>query len=253
MTPSPPPALAALCLAALALASAALGQSAFPGGGGSEDGGGEPAEPKPSLERLDDGSMKIGEVVFDPETRKIRFPAWINQTEGLLEFLVVHENGKIHESLLATDISATNLNVAFKLLRYKASRELYLKLEEDQSLANEFHEATEEQKRESRVRVRFEWRSGDETRTVEARDWVVHAAHEQNMPDDPWVYGGSFVHNGKFVAEASGDLIAIFLSNAALINFAGDDNEDDGVWFPHASRVPAEQTPVTVVIEPYFP
>lgn len=243
--------LITLCLAVLALASAALGQSAFPGGGGT-NGGGQPAGPKPSLERLEDGSMKIGKVVFDPETRRIRFPAWINQTEGLLEFLVVHKKGKIHESLLATDISATNLNVAFKLLRYKASRELYLKLEEDQSLANEFHEATEEEKRESRVRIRFEWQSGDETRTVEARDWVVHATHEQNMPDDPWVYGGSFVHNGKFVAESSGDLIAIFLSNAALINFAGDDNEDDGVWFPHATRVPAPQTPVTVIIEPYF-
>lgn len=209
------------------------------------------AEVTPAIEKLDNGWMKIGQVTFDPRTRQIRFPSRINQTEGLLEFLIVHQNGKIHESLLVTDISAMNLNLAFKLLRYKASRELYYKLNADGTHTAEFEEASPEEKRESRIRILVEWEAGGEKRTLPVREWINHATTEAPMADDPWVYGGSFLYNGRFVAESSGDLAAIFLSNAALINFSGKDNELDEVWLPHPSRVPPEETPVTVIIEPY--
>ncbi|WP_338687238.1 YdjY domain-containing protein [Haloferula helveola] len=211
----------------------------------------EPA--KPAIERLEDGRMKVGEVTFDPKTREIRFPAEVNMTEGLLEFFVVHRNGKVHESLLLSDISATNLNIAFKLLKYKASRELYVKVEEDGSLSNEFEEATPEEKKESRLKLLVEWKDGEETKSVSANDLIAHAATEKAMPKSPWVYGGSFVYDGKFVAETSGDLMAIFLSNSALINFSGEDNELDDVWLPHPTRVPAQGTKVTVLIQPYEP
>ncbi|MEM1084181.1 MAG: YdjY domain-containing protein [Verrucomicrobiota bacterium] len=208
-------------------------------------------EHKPSITRLDDGRMKIGEITFDPKSREVRFPAEINMNEGLLEFLVVHRNGKIHESLLSTGISATNLNVAIKLLHYQPSPELYMKLDEDGSLGSEFHEATEEQKKHSRMSVSVEWQQDGETKTTSLNDWISHATTEKPMPSEPWVYGGSFVAYGKFVAESSGDIIAIFLSNAALINFSGKDNHSDEVWFPHANRVPEVGTPVTVIINPY--
>ena len=39
-------------------------------------------------------------------TRTIRFPAVINMREGLLEFVIVHDKGKVHESLLRTAINA---------------------------------------------------------------------------------------------------------------------------------------------------
>lgn len=211
------------------------------------------AKHEPEITRLEDGRVKIGEILIDPKTREIRFPAQVNMREGLLEFIVVHENGKIHESLLCTQISATKLNIAIKLLHYKASRELYLKLDEDGSLGSEFEEASPEEQEGSRLRIGFEWQENGVARTANITDWISHAATEKPMPNDPWIYGGSFVVDGTFVAESSGDIIAIFLSNAAMINFAGKDNQDDEVWLPHATRVPAEGTPVTVVISPFEP
>lgn len=212
----------------------------------------QPVAPvKPALKRLDDGRMQIGKVTFDPKKREISFPAAVNQTEGLLEFVIVHQNGKIHESLLLTDISATNLNLAFKLLGYKASPELYSKVEPDGSLSAEFEEATEEEKKGSRIRLLLEFeRDGKKVRHP-INKWIAHGTTEKDMPDSPWVYGGSFIYQGKFVAETSGDLVAIFLSNAALINFSGKDNDLDEVWLPNSKRVPPEGTAVQVVIQPY--
>ncbi|MFC7335730.1 YdjY domain-containing protein [Haloferula chungangensis] len=209
------------------------------------------AEHQADVTRLDDGRVKIGEILIDPKTREIRFPAEVNMDEGLLEFIVVHENGKIHESLLSTKISATKLNIAIKLLHYKASRELYLKLEEDGSLSSEFETASPEESQGAKMKIGFEWQEEGATKSASVNQWISHAATEQAMPNDPWVYGGSFVVDGTFVAESSGDIIAIFLSNAAMINFAGKDNQNDDVWLPHPNRIPEIGTPVTVVISPF--
>ena len=209
----------------------------------------EPVEA--SLVKLDDGRMRLGKVEFDPATREIQFPAQVNMTEGLLEFLLVHENGKIHESLLSTTISATNLNVVLKLLHYQSSPELYLKIKEDGSASSEFQAATAEQKAGSRLRILISKESAKRSDAVPVNEWIAHAPTEKPMPPEPWIYGGSSIHQGRFLAESSGDIFAIFLSNSAVANFGGTDNQNDEVWLPHATRVPEVGTPVTVIIQPY--
>ena len=83
----------------------------------------EPAAPPkaaPIFFQLDADRFKIGDVELNKQTRAIRFPAAINMREGLLEFVIVHDKGKVHESLLRTAINATHLNLALKLLYYKS-------------------------------------------------------------------------------------------------------------------------------------
>ncbi|RYD39074.1 MAG: hypothetical protein EOP85_16590 [Verrucomicrobiaceae bacterium] len=86
----------------------------------------KPAEPaKPSVKKLDENRYQVGQVIFDRKKREVRFPAKVNMTEGLLEFLLVHEKGKLHESLFSTTTSPTDISLALTLLRYKPSKELY--------------------------------------------------------------------------------------------------------------------------------
>jgi hypothetical protein len=210
------------------------------------------AEVQPAVKKLDDTRYQIGEVIFDAKTREIRFPAAVNMAgDELLEFAIVHVNGKIHESLLHTEISATDLNLAFKLLRYPASAEFYLLQEEDGSYSNEFPEVPADVKEAARIDLSVEWKDAGKERKAKLHEWISHASTGKAMAADPWVYGGSGVYEGKFMAETSGDIAAIFLSNAALINFSGKDNHSDEVWLPFPKRVPPEGTKVTVVIAPF--
>jgi len=211
----------------------------------------EVAPVKPSVERLDDSRYRIGSIIFDQKTREIRFPAAVNMDEGLLEFAIVHENGKIHESLLHTDISALQLNVAFKLLRYPASAELYLLPNDRGGLSDRFHEVPEEVSKGARIDVSVEWDDAGRTRKVPINEWIQHAVKGSTMPSGPWIYGGSLVHEGRFAAEVTGDIAAIFITNSALINYPGDDNRDDTVWLVYPKRVPAYGTNVTVIIAPH--
>lgn len=205
----------------------------------------------PSVKKLDATRFQVGEVIFDQKSREIRFPAQINMTEGLLEFLVVHQNGKIHESLLSTQISPTHLNLAFTLLRFPASKELYLLPTESGAASDQYPEVPAEVKAAARVTIEVEWEDHGKTRRIPVNEWIQHAVKSTAMPAGPWVYGGSIFENGQFTAESSGDIAAIFLSMQAIINYPGEDHTDDTVWTPFPKRVPPQGTNVTVIIAPY--
>jgi hypothetical protein len=206
---------------------------------------------KPSVEKIDATRYRIGGVTFDRKSREIRFPAKVNMTSGLLEFAIVHQNGKVHESLLVTDVSPTHLNLAFTLLRYPASRELYPLPNETGGLSGEFPQVAPDVKAAARIRSDVEWNDGGTSRRAPVNDWIQHAVKTTAMPAGPWVYGGSEFYDGQYSPEASGDIAAIFLSLSSIINYPGEDNGDDTVWIPFPKRVPAEGTEVTVIISPH--
>lgn len=206
---------------------------------------------KPSVEKLDATHYRIGKVTFDQESREIRFPTKVNMNEGLLEYLIVHENGKIHESLLVTDISATHLNLALTLLRYTASRELYGLPNETGGITDTYPVVPEEIKAGSRIAIDVEWQDHGKTRRIPVNEWIQHSVKTTSMPAGPWVYGGSEIYDGQFVPDSTGDIAAIFVAQSSMINYPGDDNRDDTVWLPFPKRVPEVGTEVTVIIAPY--
>ncbi len=176
----------------------------------------------------------------------------VKKPKDLLEYVVVHENGKIHESLLATDISPTHLNLAFTLLRYPASSELYALPNETGGLSGTYPDVPEDVKSGARISIDVEWDDHGKTRRFPINDWIQHAVKTTAMPAEPWVYGGSGFYDGKFNAETTVAIAAIYLSQASLINYPGDDNLDDTVWLPFPKRVPEAGTNVTVIIAPFL-
>lgn len=210
------------------------------------------AEPvKPSVKKLDGTRYQTGGVIFDQKTREIRFPAVVNMTEGLLEFLIVHKNGKVHEALLATEISPIHLNLAFTLLRYPPSRELYPLPNETGDVSDKFPDVPPEIKAAARVSIDAEWKDGDRIRRLPVNEWIQHEVKSTSMPAGPWVYGGSDFTNGKYAPETTGDITSIFMSVASVLYYPGVDYNNDDVWTPFPKRVPEPGTPVTVIISPY--
>ena len=205
----------------------------------------------PKVEKLDDDSYRIGDVTLNKSTREIRFPAMVNMREGLLEYLIVHQNGKIHESLFRTGTSPTNLNVAFALLSYKPSKELYRIPKEPGVLSGNFYQEPEETKLAARIVIDVEVERDGETKRYPVSDWIRHEATAKAMPPTFWIYGGSEFYDGKFVPESTGDIAAIFVTNSSLINYPGEDNLNDEVWTCFSTRVPEVETKVTLVIAPY--
>lgn len=206
---------------------------------------------KPTVDKIDERRYRIGKVEFDSSTREIRIPATVNMTTGLIEFLIVNENGKIHEALFTTDVTPSDINLAITLLRYKPSPELYALPNETGGLSGNFPKVPEDIRAAARVSIDVEWTKDGKPERIGVNEWIQHATTSAAMPSSHWVYGGSQIEEGRFVAESTGDIAAIFISNAAMINYPGKDNGDDTVWLAFENRVPPEGTNLTLIIAPY--
>jgi hypothetical protein len=214
----------------------------------------EPDAPpaKPVIEKIDESRYRVGMVTFDRKSREIRFPAKVNMASGLLEFLVVQQKGKVHEALLLTETSPTHLNLAFTLLRYPPSIELFPLIGESGHPTGFFPEVPDEVKAGARISIEVEWKDAGKIRRNSINDWIQHSQDSTAMPPGPWLYSGSESHQGKYIPELTGDIIAIFTAREAMINFAGNDGGDDLVWHAFPERVPAKDTEVTLIITPFL-
>jgi hypothetical protein len=216
----------------------------------------EPAKPaaepaKPQIEKLGEGRYRIGTVTIDQKTREIRFPTKVNMTEGLLEYLICLQQGKIHEALLVTEISPTHLSLALTLLRYPTSKELFSTIDETGHMTGLYPEVPLAVKAGARIAIEVEWKDKDTTRRNPINEWLQHSAKNSAMVAGPWLYTGSEFYEGKFVPEMTGDIAAIRTDPGSMINYPGSDN-DDNVWYGYPKRIPPKATPVTVIITPFY-
>ena len=214
------------------------------------------ASSKPTFVRLDENRFKVGDIEFNKQSRIISFPAIFNQREGLLEYVIVHDKGKVHESLLRTSINPTHLNLALKLLRYQTSPELFPLRDEEGFPSGLMPLVAPAVKAAARVEIRLLWKDGDTEHSATVNECINNTKNDKAMAAGPWIYGGSAFYEGHFVAEMTGDIVAILTNEAAIFNYPGDSNrvgENYGDWFVLTKKVPAIGTPVSVQIGPWPP
>lgn len=208
-------------------------------------------EEGPKIKDLGEGNYELGLITFNENTRKITFPGEVNMVEGLLEFAIVEEKGKIHEALFSTKASPLQLNIILKLLRYQESPELFPIMDENFESTGEFPEVSEERKAAARLELLVSWQDGEERREYAMNDLIYNTAIEKPMAPSPWLYQGSVIfEGGRFKAETSGDLVAIYITQTALFNFPGESNDLDEVWIPNPKLVPPVGTKVTFTFAP---
>jgi len=213
----------------------------------------KPIKPEPLVKKTSPSSYQIGKVKLNKDTREITFPAQTNITdpETFIEYLLVHLNGeKVHESLLVTEAAPTHINLALKLLNYKESPELFRMLKKDGTPGEKYPVVADDLKKAARFSVHVSRKQGEETKTVPVTDWLQHRTTKKPMPNTPWVYNGSYIHNKKFKAKVTGSIFTIFPDEGSIANYPGEDREDDTIWFP-APRIPREGTALTVTLKPW--
>jgi len=151
-----------------------------------------PSAPSVPIEKISPGVFRLGEVMIHKDTRSISFPAQINLTRGLLEYLIVRSSGKVHESLLRTSVDPFQLQIAFLLLGFEGT---------DRPLA---HQGAPDTPRGEPVEISFIAARGTtgEKMVVKPEQWIAHWTGHQYRDVGPlnWVYRGSLVMDGRFLA-----------------------------------------------------
>ena len=211
-------------------------------GRAAEPAAGEPSIPE--ITRLSATRSRLGVIEFDHGTREITLPAEVNMVKGLLEYALVGEKGKLHESLLSTKARAFDLNVVLLLLNYKPDEQWFVPPAKPKPLG--------QAKPEARLEFLLRWKDpgGGTEKTARLDEWISDLTTKKPAAPAPWIYTGSHLNEeGRFTAEVDGSIVALYHDARALLNSPREGADNDEQWVP-GPDVPPKGTPVTVVIRP---
>lgn len=182
------------------------------------------------IERDGPDLLRIGLVTLDKGRRTISLPATLNQREGIVEYALVHENGKVHEALLRTKASPRDLHVALLLLGAKP-----VPLEGP-----------------AKVIIRVSWETNGPAVTHPLEQLIELASDPgtagEVMPAGPWRFSGSVFTAAGYLAESEGSHISLIADPAATLNNPGKSRDRDDLHRPHAAFLPPAEQPLTVTL-----
>ena len=236
MNPVPTPmwkVSAAGLLASIALALVATGEDAPP-----------PA--KPIVRVVSPGIYEVGKVRLDQKALSISFPGKLNMKRGLLEYLLVNSKGSAHESLLVTDVEATDIHVAMLLLGARGGA-IITGAPPGQLDARYFRTAPK--LTGDTVFITVKWKEKDVEKTAPIEDWLFNEAAKKAIEHGPWIYNGSMLYEGRFLAQLEGNLVALVTNPTALINNPRKGSDNDQMWNVNGEATPGVGTPVEVIFK----
>ena len=188
----------------------------------------------------------LGPITVDQQARTVQFPATINQTEGALEYLLVTDQGKTHESLLVTKISPYQLQIALLLLGGQPP--LDLKELPPEHITKESLKAAPELKG-NEIAIRITFNQDSNRQPIRAEEWIHTQLTQAPMTPRPWIYTGSAIFQKRFLAQEEGAIISLITDPAALINNPRPGHDDDTLWSVQKDKIPSLGTPVVITLQ----
>jgi len=197
-----------------------------------------------AMRRVSPDVLEIGPVRLDQRARSVSFPAVVNMNQGLLEYLLVTGYGKKHESLLRTETQPFQIHVAMLLLNV-ASRTNQLSAAPTSQIKSPGKDVLPGDK----VTIEVSWsRDGQESR-LPAEALLRNQRQPSATPVAGWIYNGSSVWDGKFLAQREGSVVSLVTDACALVNNSGPGHDDDHTWTANTNSLPPVNTPVQVTIK----
>lgn len=202
----------------------------------------------PVMREISPGVYEIGKIHLDQKTRTVRFPGVLNMKEGILEYLLVTEQGSTHESLLMSEVQPNELHFAMLLLGAKGSGD-ELKGDMPPGQIDAKYLKTAPKLKGDNVAITVQWKAGDTDKTAPVEDWIFNTEKKKPMDRGPWIYNGSMFSDGHFLAQIEGAFAALLTYPSALINNPRAGNDNDGIWTVNEKVVPKIKTPLEISIQ----
>ncbi len=215
---------------------------------------GKPPEKSP-LTKTGDVTYEIGGVQFNSATRELRIPCSVNMTAGVIEYALVSETGKTHESLLKTKVKPFDVQVALLLCHYEPhAGELIKILSQPQPDLLALAHRKMEHQGANLVKLTVEWKENDGLdRSAALGDWIQSKRENKHLDIPHWIFNGADTGDGVFSAELDGSFISVHFDLGGIIGSPAKWTGFDDNWTLDTKAIPPTDSPVTLVISPAPP
>ena len=169
-----------------------------------------------------EGVLKFGEVDIDPQQRQVSFPVTVNMTEGMVEYALVTEKGKVHESVFSTKVKPSEIQVAMLLLNTEP---------------------------EDRVGFSFEWQDKGLKKLNLSEVIAQGEGSEVPLAADQWIFLGSIIDTKGFTADREGSIISLIFDQTVICTHMITAGDVDQPCFIIAGKLPKVVTTGRLVIQ----
>jgi hypothetical protein len=195
----------------------------------------QPDKDQTIIKNIGSGVFEIGGCKIIKKKHQVEFVAVVNMDKGILEYMIVNTNGKIHSSLLQTSIDSNALKISLLTIGLKGRRHSFSKPVEPRIPEGD------------RVKISIIWDENGEDRIIP----VEHLIQKKGDSIDqiPWVFTGPKNATPDIQEQAQKSLVAIYHDPTALIDHELIEGNNSQIWSVHTKKVPPLGTLVRVVIE----
>ncbi len=202
----------------------------------------------PVMREVAPGMLEYNGVLLDKKDHWISFPATVNQREGLIEYLLVNEKGKVHESLFATKVLPRDIHLALLLIGLKADAGTNAKEPVPPMAIDSAYLQSTPKLKGTPVLISVSWTEAGKRKEVPAEDWIFNLQTKRPMSTGSWIYNGSLVQDGVFLADQELSIVAVITDPTALVNNPRAGYDNDEIWQVQDKAVPPLDTPVDINI-----
>jgi hypothetical protein len=200
------------------------------------------------LREISPGVFEYHGVRLDKKNRRISFPGTVNQREGFIEYLLVNEKGKAHESLLATSVLPLDIHLAMLLVGLKEDETANAHEPVPPTAIDSAYLRSAPPLKGTPVHLSVTWIEKGRSREISPDEWILNLQTNHAMTPGPWTYNGSLVQDGVFLATQELSIVAVITDPTALVNNPRPGYDNDEIWQVRDQVVPPLDTPVEINI-----
>ena len=210
---------------------------------------------EPPLTQISRDIFQLGAVRLDKNRRTVQFPAQMNMKQGVIEYLLVNARGKTYESLLSTDTEPYYIHLAMLLIGARGAPQTAALLN---APSQPFHVNRPDAATNlppalaiqgDPVTIELAWQTAGGRKQLRAEDCIMNLATKTNASRSPWIYNGSRVINGIFVAQREASIVAMIDDIDAMMNNPRPGSDNDQIWQINSDVLPPTNTPVEVTFK----
>lgn len=192
----------------------------------------------PEIVKIEEGVYEFGDIIINRNQRSISIPAVCNQRNGLVEYGLVHEEGKIHESLFRTIVRPQIFHTSLLLLKIRPVGSFF------ENIWSENPKQIDYSDRCLKIIVTWDENGIKHESLLESLSTNEGKSKQDN--EKLFIFTGSRMVEGNFLAESTGSIVAIYADDNAIINNSHYDSVNDDVWIANKAKMPPLEMPVKI-------
>jgi hypothetical protein len=189
------------------------------------------------LMKIDEDTYKIDVIKIDIADKEITFPAEFNMNKGVIETILVGPQGRLHETILKTDALPSYIQTSLLLLGLECGQNMELGNYDIMPKGDS-------------LLIYASWTdtlgiTHDEP--IERLVWNIPQKRE--MLKTYWIFLGSKIVNGQFIADLDQNIIRTYHDPFAIIHSSLPTISDDTFYEANKNIVPEKGTKATIKIK----